>query len=130
MWRPPLNPYVGRLEVRFSVDTGGKIYRTLVIEASSPDTDIWLGDDEGHLVQKDTGTLNTHVLDGHYTVEFGLGTTTYPIHFDGRRSIHRRTDKEGAELPEAHTEHRAITATGSGSTHEDRYRQTDREGTD
>src|SRR3972149_12009577 len=61
-----------------SMETGGKIYRNLVIEASSQETDIWLGDDEGHLVQKEVGVLDTDVLEGHYTVEFGLGTTTYP----------------------------------------------------
>jgi hypothetical protein len=55
------------------------IYRNLVIVASSPRTDIWLGDDEGHLVQKETGTLDTSVMKGHYTVEFGLGTATYPL---------------------------------------------------
>lgn len=65
------------------MDTDGKNYRHLVIEASSPETDIWLGDDEGHLVQKAAGTLDTHVLEGDYTVEFGLGTTTYPIHLKG-----------------------------------------------
>ena len=55
------------------------VYHDLTIVASSPTTDIWLGDDEGHLVQKETGTLETSVLPGDYTVEFGLGTTTYPI---------------------------------------------------
>lgn len=55
------------------------VYHDLTIVAASPTTDIWLGDDEGHLVQKETGTLETSVLAGDYTVEFGLGTTTYPI---------------------------------------------------
>jgi aminopeptidase C len=62
------------------VETDGKTYRNLVIEATSPDTNIWLGDDEGYLVQKEVGILDTDLLEGHYTVEFGLGTTTYPIH--------------------------------------------------
>jgi hypothetical protein len=56
-----------------------KMYRILVIAASLPETDIWLGDGEGHLVQKAVGILDTAVLEGRYTVEFGLGTTTYPI---------------------------------------------------
>jgi hypothetical protein len=73
------------------MDTSGKIYRNLVIEASSPETEIWLGDDEGHLVQKETGALDTHVLEGHYTVEFGLGTTPYPIHL---RADVRYTEEE------------------------------------
>jgi len=56
------------------------VYYDLVIVAASPTTDIWLGDDDGHLVQKETGTLETSLLPGDYTVEFGLGTTPYPIH--------------------------------------------------
>ena len=55
------------------------VYYELVIVAASPTTDIWLGDD-GHLVQKEIGTLETSLLPGDYTVEFGLGTTPYPIH--------------------------------------------------
>lgn len=54
-------------------------YRHLVIVASSPKTDIWLADDHGHLVQKETGTLDTIVEKGFYTVEFGLGNITFPI---------------------------------------------------
>ena len=60
--------------------TTNSVYRKLVIVASSPTTDIWLGDDDGHLVQKEIGTLETSVMEGQYTVEFGLGTLTYPIH--------------------------------------------------
>ena len=56
------------------------LYYDLTIVASSRATDIWLGDDDGHLVQKERGTLKTSLLPGGYTVEFGLGTTTYPIH--------------------------------------------------
>lgn len=56
------------------------VYYDLTIVASARTTDIWLGDDEGHFVQKERGTLETSLLPGDYTVEFGLGTTTYPIH--------------------------------------------------
>ena len=56
------------------------VYLDLTIVAASPATDIWLGDDDGHLVQTETGTLETSLLPGDYTVEFGLGTSTYPIH--------------------------------------------------
>ena len=56
------------------------VYYDLIIVAASPATDIWLGDDEGHFVQKEIGTLETSLLPGDYTVEFGLGTATYPIH--------------------------------------------------
>ncbi|WP_299696918.1 hypothetical protein [Hydrocarboniphaga sp.] len=41
--------------------------------------DIWLADNDGHLVQKETGKLDTRLLPGSYVVEFGLGTQTYPI---------------------------------------------------
>ena len=56
-----------------------KSYFDLTIETSSPDTDIWLADTDGHLVQKETGVLQTSVLPGNYVVEFQLGGTTYPI---------------------------------------------------
>jgi len=62
------------------VEAGGKVYRNLVIEAASPETAIWLGDDKGHLVQKEVEILDTDVPEGNYTVEFGLGTTTYATH--------------------------------------------------
>jgi len=53
-------------------------YHRLIIKAS-PRTDIWLADDDGHLVQKESGRLDTSLLPGRYVVEFGLGTQTYPI---------------------------------------------------
>lgn len=56
-----------------------RCYHRLIIRAS-PHADIWLADDDGHLVQKERGTLDTSLLPGHYVVEFGLGTQTYPIH--------------------------------------------------
>ena len=56
------------------------VYYDLVIVATSRTTEIWLGDDGGHLVQKETGTLETSLLPGYYTVEFGLGSPPYPIH--------------------------------------------------
>lgn len=55
-------------------------YYDLIIVAASSTTEIWLGDDDGHFVQKEIGTLETSLLPGDYTVEFGLGTATYPIH--------------------------------------------------
>ncbi len=57
----------------------GAEYFDVVIVARSPKTDIWLAH-EGHLVQKSDGTLETSILPGHYTVEFGLGSPTYPLH--------------------------------------------------
>ena len=56
------------------------VYYKLVIVASSSATEIWLGDDAGHLVQKAVGARRTSLLPGDYVVEFGLGTSPYPIH--------------------------------------------------
>jgi hypothetical protein len=53
-------------------------YFEVVIVARSPKTDIWLAH-EGHLVQKSDGVLETRILPGDYTVEFGLGSPTYPL---------------------------------------------------
>lgn len=62
-----------------------KVYYKLVIMTSSPTTEIWLGDDAGHLVQKEVGKLTSSLLPGRYVVEFGLGTPTYPIHLTKAR---------------------------------------------
>jgi hypothetical protein len=43
-----------------------KTYYDLNIKATSSDTDIWLADQSGHLVQKETGVLETSVLAGRY----------------------------------------------------------------
>ena len=56
------------------------VYYELTIVAASPTTEIWLGDDDGHFVQKEIGTLRTSLLPGYYTVEFGLGFPLFPIH--------------------------------------------------
>jgi hypothetical protein len=55
------------------------VYLDLFIEATSESTDIWLGDDDGHFVQKGIGVLRSSLMPGDYTVEFGLGSATYPI---------------------------------------------------
>jgi hypothetical protein len=54
----------------------------LVIVADSADTQIWLGNDHGHLIQKATGTLKASLVPGDYTVEFGLGAFPYPIRLE------------------------------------------------
>ena len=65
----------------------------LVVVATSAITDIWLGDDDGHLVQKGVGELWTSLLPGYYVVEFGLGTSPYPIHLV-KMSRYIQTDLE------------------------------------
>jgi hypothetical protein len=57
----------------------GRNYLDIEIEGRSPDTEIWLGDNAGCLVQKEVGVLHSTLIPGHYVVEFGLGTTCYPI---------------------------------------------------
>ena len=61
------------------------VYYKLVIVAAFPATEIWLGDDAGHLVQKEVGELRTSLLPGDYVVEFGLGSSPYPIHLTQAR---------------------------------------------
>jgi hypothetical protein len=55
------------------------VYIDLVIEAASEKTEIWLGDEDGHFVQKGVGVLCSSLMPGVYAVEFGLGSATYPI---------------------------------------------------
>lgn len=54
-------------------------YFDLTIIATSPKTEIWLSDTNGHPVQMEVGELRTGLLEGEYVVEFELGTTTYPV---------------------------------------------------
>lgn len=72
-----------------------KQYYQLTIHGNSSDTEIWIGDTEGHLVQKETGILRTSLLEGKYTVEFGLGTQCYPIDLDQNRQITQRDIEAG-----------------------------------
>lgn len=69
------------------------VYYQLVIVATSPATEIWLGDDAGHLVQKEVGELRTSLLPGDYMVEFGLGSSPYPIHL-AQASRYTQTELE------------------------------------
>jgi hypothetical protein len=56
-----------------------RTYFDLEIAADSANTEIWLSDNTGYFVQKEIGVLRTGLIPGDYTVEFGLGTTCYPI---------------------------------------------------
>ena len=69
------------------------VYDTHVIVGTSPATEIWLGDDAGHLVQKEVGALRTSLLPGDYVVEFGLGSSLYPIHL-AQASRYTQTELE------------------------------------
>ena len=74
-------------------------YFNLVIEADMPEEEIWLGDDEGHFVQKAVGVLNTDLLPGNYVVEFGLKTTTYPVALRAPLHLTEREIRSGQSCP-------------------------------
>jgi hypothetical protein len=76
-----------------STTRANPVYYKLVIVATSPATAIWLGDDAGHLVQKEVGELRTSLLPGDYVVEFGLGRSAYPIHL-AQASRYTQTELE------------------------------------
>jgi len=59
--------------MRMSITEAKPVYYELVIVAASPATEIWLGDDDGHFVQKEIGTLRTSLLPGHPTKWRRLG---------------------------------------------------------
>jgi hypothetical protein len=58
-------------------------YYRLVIEVDAG-VEIWLGDDVGYFVLRETGTLDTRLRSGRYTVECGLGTRRRHQSFVGR----------------------------------------------
>jgi len=64
------------------MDFKNRKYHKLKIVANEP-KDIWLSDDEGFLVQKEDGLMDTSLIPGNYFVEFGLGNKQYPIKLDG-----------------------------------------------
>ncbi|MEX2316123.1 MAG: hypothetical protein WD669_03160 [Pirellulales bacterium] len=63
-------------------------YKRLQITARDAATEIWVGDDEGNLVQKEVGRMDTHLLPGRYTVEFGLGTEQRVIDLQDDLDVH------------------------------------------
>jgi hypothetical protein len=75
------------------------MYYDLVIVAESPDTEIWLGDDAGYFVQRETGTLSSSLLPGLYIVEFGLGTPQYEIDLSADSHYTERQLTAGASTP-------------------------------
>ena len=74
-------------------------YYDLIIVAESPDTEIWLGDDAGYFVQKETGTLSSSLLPGMYIVEFGLGTPQYEIDLSADSHYTERKLTAGTSTP-------------------------------
>jgi hypothetical protein len=49
-----------------------KIYRTLKVTASDPETKIWISDDRGFLVVSEYSEINEGLLPGKYRIRFGL----------------------------------------------------------
>jgi hypothetical protein len=82
----------------FQADSRRSYYR-LTITATDPNTDIWLVDNLGHLVQKGTGMLDTSLLPGDYAVEFGLGTSMYPIHLENDTCVTQAALGAGPTCP-------------------------------
>jgi len=54
-------------------------YHRLVVTAKEMTTDIYVADDEGNFVQKETGVLATRLLPGKYVVHFGLHGNPIPV---------------------------------------------------
>lgn len=77
----------------------GRVYHALTIVALTPRTEIWLGDDRGHFVQKEVGTLRTHLLPGRYVVSFGLKAPTYPINLGKSIRTSQRRLQAGPTCP-------------------------------
>lgn len=76
-----------------------RAYRSLTIVASSPRTEIWLGDDAGFLVQMEVGELRTSLLPGFYVVSFGLKAPTYPIDLKKARRLSQSQLEAGPTCP-------------------------------
>jgi len=76
-----------------------RVYHKLTIVASSPLTEIWLGDDCGHLVQMEVGALRTSLLPGYYVVSFGLKAPTYPIKLEKSARTSQRRLEAGPTCP-------------------------------
>jgi hypothetical protein len=56
-----------------------QVFCKLTIDAGVSDIEIWIGDDKGNFVQKGVGFLETSLLPGKYTVEFGLGNPKHIV---------------------------------------------------
>lgn len=65
------------------------MYHRLVITATEPTTEVWLGDDEGMFVAKGVGVLDEGLMPGDYVVNF-IGNeysirrrgVRHPVHLD------------------------------------------------
>jgi hypothetical protein len=79
-----------------SASTTRDTYFEIEVTANSSGTEIWLGDDEGHLVQMEVGVLRSSLLPGDYVVEFGLGTGCYPIRLRGDSRYTQRELQAGS----------------------------------
>jgi hypothetical protein len=64
-----------------------KTYHRLVIKAPR-DTDIWLSDTDGYLVQKETGNIDTSLLPGDYFAQLGIDGEKLPVRLDRDLRLH------------------------------------------
>jgi hypothetical protein len=74
-------------------------YLGLVIEAEKPGGPIWLGDEDGHFVQKAVGVLDTHLLPGRYVVEFALGGAAYTVTLNSPLHLSEQEIRLGQPCP-------------------------------
>lgn len=74
-------------------------YHRLQVEADAPDTEIWLGDQAGFLVEKAIGRLDSRLMPGEYVVEFGRGGPCYPVSLDAPLSLSEREISAGPSCP-------------------------------
>jgi hypothetical protein len=70
-----------------------KTYHRLVISAPR-NTDIWLSDIDGYLVQKETGIMETELLPGDYFVQLGIDDEKLPVRLE--RNLRLQAKRVGA----------------------------------
>ena len=75
-------------------------YWRLQIDAPASDAEIWIGDEWGNFVQKGVGFLETRLLPGKYTVEFGLGQPQHVIDLTQDTQYDSRQKESGDILKE------------------------------
>lgn len=64
------------------------VYHRLYIASES---EIWVSDNEGNLVQKEVGLLDTRLLPGTYMIQFGLGQEKFKIDLQGDMELTTET---------------------------------------
>lgn len=79
--------------------TLGVTYHKLIIDAATPTTEIWLGDDQGFLVSKAAGRLTIGIKPGDYIVEFTLGGPCYPLRINADQHLSEAQVRQASPQP-------------------------------